>query len=576
MNRSFRRPLAAALMISAAGFVVSLAQAAPKDAAAQKLDKEAMDNDYLNVKFDDAAAKLQKALKECGGTGCEPKIKAQIYVHLGIVLVNAGKAADGVAAFTEALKLDSGIAPEADYKSDAVEKAFKDAKGAASSAPAPTPTGDKPAPAGGAPESDLKHEPITEAQVMYPIPIAVGAESDATKYVLFYRPFGGGDSFKKIEMKRQGKYFTAEVPCGDVKVTGPIRYYVVAQDGDGNTVHSAGSKKTPFEIQVKNKIDGDRPALPGKDPPSKCADRSTCPPGMKEEGCEEHEGLGYGAKCTGAGQCKRGDGLACIDGTCQPGAEEGGSSDGEGGGDEKPKRLWLSLGLSIDDAIVGGDSICGPDAYSAGTYVCFTRSKSQGSRLYRPERAATTVKGTPDFGSVAGPPFALGTIRILLGADVRIVDNLLGGLRLGYAFNGGPGVPQGDGSTKDFMPFHAEARATYYIGKGVLTKKGVRPFVYLGGGLAQVDAKIAGVPVSDDCAGSIQAGDVPQGDCNPTSKVAVDAYRKMGTSFVGLGAGINYNISPTTGFLLDLKGSFFFGSPGIAISPTLSFQQGLL
>ena len=61
MNRrsslSTRILLAAVLLSGACTAVVHDAFAAPKDAAAQKLDKEAMDNDYLNVAFDKTSGK---------------------------------------------------------------------------------------------------------------------------------------------------------------------------------------------------------------------------------------------------------------------------------------------------------------------------------------------------------------------------------------------------------------------------------------------------------------------------------------------------------------------------------------
>ena len=549
---SFAAALAASVVFGAA----LPALAGPKEAT--KLDKQAMDDDYLNVRFDKAEEKLKKALKECD-KGCDAKQKSTLYMHLGIILVNAGKKDDGVAAFVSGLKEDSGAAPEKDFTSPDVQKAYDEAKGkGGGKKPDDGDKGtDKPEPS-----SDLKHEAVAEGLVNAPLPIFVGAEASAAKFIVNYKPFGG--EWTKVEMKKMGKIFGVEIPCKDTSATGTLKYYIVAQDAGGDTVATAGSKKQPYEVAIKNKVSGEQPSFPGKDAPAQCKSKDQCPPGINEPGCEATAALGFGSKCTGPGQCNKADGLACIEGTCQSGAEEGGGEAGEGGADEAPpKKNWLSLSLVLDDAIVGGGEVCTADNYTAGTYACFRDSGA----LYKPYEkknipvGGTTTPYTPDHGTVSGPPFAVGTLRALIGYDRLITGNLLLGIRVGYAFNGGPTVPSKDGD-KTFLPFHVEPRATYFFGKNVLSKTGVRPYVFLGGGVGQVDAKIAGVPVSDDA--PIQQ-----------KHIQVDAWRKMGTSFVALGGGIVYAVNKTTGLTVDIKVSQFFGSPGTAVSPSLGVIKGL-
>jgi hypothetical protein len=581
VHRRFPRTIASALLIPALGIVASIAHAAPKDAAAQALDKQAMDTDYLNVDFAGAEGKLRKALNECGASGCAPAVKAQLYMHLGIILANAQKSADATSAFAEGLKIDPNATPEKDFTSDVVQKAYDAAKSQAGT-PTPAGTGDKPPPSTG-PEAnnDLKHDPITEAPVKVPIPIYVNASGDATKYILFYKPFGG--DFVKLEMKKKGKSFRAEIPCKDVLATGVIKYYIQAQDAQGDVVGTAGSKKTPLEISVKNKISGEPPSFPGEEPPNKCKDTGDCPPGLNEEGCEKPK-LGYGSKCIGPGQCSTKDGLACVEGTCQPGKEEGSDepTDPESG---PVKMNMLSITATIDSALLSGSDLCTLDNYSKGTYTCFRQD--QDNRLYRPTDTQAQK------GNFAGPPFALGTIRVLLGYDRVIVKDqpFTLGVRVGYAFNGGPGVPEGfnkDGtatSEKKFMPFHLEARATYYLGKGVLSRAGVRPFVYASGGLAQVDSKVSGVPVDNDCKGFGLSSDKnaspyackvdANGKLQELKNVNVDVWRKMGTGFIAVGGGMGYAINKASMFTVDLKFSLFLGSAGFAISPSIGFVQQL-
>ncbi|RYE77029.1 MAG: hypothetical protein EOO74_07550, partial [Myxococcales bacterium] len=446
------------------GASVPLAHAAPKDADAQKLDRQAMDDDYLNVRFDAAEKKLRDAINLCGASGCTPKIKAQIHMHLGIILVNAGKQADATAAFAEGLKLDATVTPDKDFTNDAVQKAFDAAKSSTPAAPATTaaPTGTTTAPPAPAGEvaNDLKHEVITEGQISVPVPVYVGPQDNAARFLLFYK--APGADFTKVEMKRVGKGFGAEIPCKDVKIAGKIRYYIQALDAQGDVIGGAGSKKQPIEFDLKQKVAGELPAFPGKDPPAKCAGQGDCPPGIKAEGCEEK--LSYGSKCTGPGQCNAGDGLACIDGTCQPGKEDAGDVGGvdDSGNELKPAKLnLLSIGVSLDDAIVSGSNICSAENAKDGTYVCFRQDGS--NRLYR------NLRPGDNTGSISGPPFAVGTIRFLLGYDRAIpvkgqAFTPAVGVRLGYAINGGKAVPDGK-DEKKFMPFHLEVRGTMFFGK---------------------------------------------------------------------------------------------------------------
>ncbi len=539
-----------ALLLVASALAVP-ALAGPKDSAAQKLDKQAMDEDYLNVRFADAEDKLNKAIKECGDSGCDAKLKAKIYVHLGIIQVNGGKKADAVKSFAAALKVDSGVTPEKDFTSPDVEKAFAEAKGqkggddtkGGDTKGGDTKGGDDKA----EPSSDLKHDAVTEAPVNTPLPIWVGAEDGVKKFFLNYKPFGA--EWTKIEMKRVGRGFGAEIPCKDVSVSGTLRYYITAIDSDGSPVGAAGSKKQPYEVKIANKISGDPPSFPGKDPPQACKGKGDCPPGLKEAGCES-SALSYGSKCTGPGQCSKGDGLACIDGTCQPGSE--GDSDDDAGGEDGPaKKNWFSFSLQVDEAFVNGGSVCTADNAKTGNWICF----KSGEKQYNPKAASDA--GRKNFGTVSGAPFALGTMRALVGYDRLLAPNMLLGARIGYAFyGGGPAV----GATK-FQPLHAEARFTYYIGKGVMSRPGVRPYVYAGGGMAQVDGKVPGVPVSND-------------DPTASKGITVDAYRKMGTTFAGAGGGIVYAINKKGGVILDLKGNLFFGTSGMSVAQTIGYVQG--
>ena len=154
--------------------------------------------------------------------------------------------------------------------------------------------------------------------------------------------------------------------------------------------------------------------------------------------------------------------------------------------------------------------MCTVDNYENGTYACYRDD----GKIYKPGNLGK------DRGTDSGPPFAVGTFRFLVGVDRLIASTFLLGLRAGYALNGGPAVPSSSGEKK-FFPFHAELRATYFIGKDSLTKTGVRPFVFVSGGAAQVDAKVAGVPVSNDC--DANTADQPACSCSTALSFFISA-----------------------------------------------------
>lgn len=561
MNRrsslSTRSLLAALLVTGACTAVAHDAFAAPKDAAALKLDKEAMDNDYLNVAFDKAKTKLDKALKECG-SDCSKETQVKLQMHLGIILVNMSKADDAKAAFAAALKLDPKAEPEKDFTSPDVQKAFDEAKKAAGSgATEPPPTEKKPPknPEGDDGSGDFAHEAITEHPTNFPL--AIYAQGDAAKMTLHYKAFGG--DWSKLEMKKMGKGFGVEIPCKDTSTSGTLQYYITGSDASGEPAGSNHSKKDPYKVTVKQKIAGETAHFPDKDAPGKCA--AECPPGLP--GCGASK-LGYGSKCTGPGQCEQG--LACVEGTCAPGNEAAGPG-GEvdpGEGEVAPKN-FASLNLIGDIAFVTGSDLCSQQNQIDGAYTCFKANDKQYAGKPAPGKGGA-LEGFAQFG----------TVRVTLGYDRRVKGNLLVGVRLGYAFRGGP---QADGGNA-FLPFHAELRGTYFIGSGVLTRPGLRPFVFLAGGAAQVDAKIPNVVVQNDCE-TTGGTEVPLGkNCvrnqpaSGTNNIDVDAWKRLGQGFVGGGVGAVYAINKKGGISAEVKLAGYFPSSGVAISPAIGYVQG--
>ncbi|MCL2822487.1 MAG: hypothetical protein FWD57_00710, partial [Polyangiaceae bacterium] len=54
----------------------------------------------------------------------------------------------------------------------------------------------------------------------------------------------------------------------------------------------------------------------------------------------------------------------------------------------------------------------------------------------------------------------------------------------------------------------------------------------------------------------------------------VEAWRKAGQGFIGLGGGVMYAIAPNHGPMFELKLSYLFPTTNIVISPTLGYGYG--
>jgi hypothetical protein len=148
-------------------------------------------------------------------------------------------------------------------------------------------------------------------------------------------------------------------------------------------------------------------------------------------------------------------------------------------------------------------------------------------------------------------------------------------VRLGWAFGGSP-TPDNvapDGFLKNhhqtpansFLGFHGEARATYHF-LGFFEKMKLRPYAFVGGGLAQVNASVP-IKVCDTDAGAVGSS------CGlknkPSAKlVDVDAYQITGLNFIGFGAGTTFGVTPSFGFQAEVKMMIMVPTSGFVVAPT--------
>jgi hypothetical protein len=214
---------------------------------------------------------------------------------------------------------------------------------------------------------------------------------------------------------------------------------------------------------------------------------------------------------------------------------------------------WLSAGLQQDFLMFSGEAgVCGTER--PAELSCFRA----GDRFRDP-----TVEFTAgDGGEVAGG-FRPATTRLLIGYERVLFQSISIGLRLGYAIGGGPAEPNGAA----FVPFHAELRGSYWFAP--LETGRVRPYVAVGGGLAQIDSSVITEVVDRGPMGQILVDE----DGQPRAS-RVTVWKKTGTTFASLGGGAMYPLSDHGGITAELKGMLLFPSSGMSVSLQAGYSHG--
>jgi hypothetical protein len=540
--------------------VDSVAQAAPNDAKAKQLAEKALYDDYLNLRFDDAARRLKEAISLCEG-GCSKSVTAQMYRDLGVVLV-AGKQNrdDGVQAFAQALSHDPAIELDDELNSPEVAAAFEEARKLAS---APTPT-EETASAPSAPQASgaIAHDAPTEQVVNTPLPLFVGVNTgeEVARVTAFIRGFGM-PKFKALELAKLTNGFGGETSCADVgTTTGEFQYYIVAYDQDGKGVGRVGNETEPVVVLIKSEIDGPAPRLPDRPAPKPCAEPAAtddCPPDFP--GC----GLGDWGDEKTAGEASNVK--------------------------VKPKQHWLSLSFQGDFMLMPADENVCSSGSDAG-YECFYGGGSYRNPAWGEPGAVQADGSLANAGKVGGG-LVPATMRVLLGYDYAATEWLRLGVRVGFAFNGGPQVATTDPvldasgnvqvdpttglpaqvqvSENAFLPFHAEGRVGFWL---LSSDSPVRPHFALSGGLAQVDAKII-TPIVEPRKNN--PVDCPPGSDNRCLEANLEAWRTSGTVFGAGGLGLMIPFAPNHG--VDIEGKFMLLFPGSeqVVAAQLGYLVGL-
>lgn len=542
-------------------FAPRKAWAAAKDAQAESAYKKAMEEDYLDTKFDDAQKKLEKAVDACGEKSCSPKVKAKLYLGLGIILAGGkNKLDEAKEAFGEALKLDPNAQPDADYVKSEVKFAFEEAqKGGGGKKPPKNNGGSNPGPSEPVESGPMNHTPPPEQKVNSPIPLWVTFDEETMAKVssvtVTYVGVKGGDP-KDAKLSKSGKAYKGSVPCSATASTGTVKYWIVAKDSNDKQVGNIGTENQPNKTEIKSILDGKAPSWPGFAPPDSC--------GESEEDLRAKSSL---RQCVDNGDCPVNE--RCSNNECllKPG-EHADDADGGSSTDDKTakkRRHWITLAFVPDFPVVSGDNVCSKQGQNDQHFVCIRENK-------------TRYTGTPTAGqgnNVNGG-LGVGTMRLMLGYDGVIVDNFSLGARVGYAFNG-----TSDGGAS-FLPVHLEARAQYAFGSKAYTGAIARPWIFLNGGLAQVDSKVDVQVVEDgevcgadnpkDFKSQCQDGYDKAGGKNGRERIqTLKAAKQAGQGFIGGGAGVSF--LPAKMFAINV--AFRFSATVPVFVPVLSPEAGV-
>jgi hypothetical protein len=207
----------------------------------------------------------------------------------------------------------------------------------------------------------------------------------------------------------------------------------------------------------------------------------------------------------------------------------------------------LDLALAQDFAYVASDAPCTQESQLHGGWSCF---RARGDQYH----------GTPRGGRVPGG-IAVGTSRLLLGVELEL-ESVAFGARASWSFRGLG--PASDGMER-VLPFGGELFV-----RVALTSSPSFRLDFLGlVGARVLDAR-ASEKISEDTSVPPPAYQLD----NPDAQT-LDAYKRMGTGFVGAGLAASFTVASGHALRAELPISIFFPSSGVAFSPTLAWVVSL-
>ncbi len=210
--------------------------------------------------------------------------------------------------------------------------------------------------------------------------------------------------------------------------------------------------------------------------------------------------------------------------------------------DDGIARNWLSLSVQQDWLVYDRTRpVCG-----SAQYTCFAGANEYTGAIW------------PVYGNQVSGGLALATTRVLVGYERLIGGHFALGARAGFAFRGGPSL-----RGAEFLPAHAELRMAYYFGSDPFAEPGVRPYLAVGGGLAEVRGRVDVDYYEDSKA------------YNQAHKQTLDAWRKTGRGFIAPTLGAQFAFTRSFALTLEVRLLAMLGTSGYAPAASVGFSQGL-
>jgi hypothetical protein len=585
--RSWRRFWSLVPIVTLCVFASRVALGAVHDGDAAKLREAAIYSDYLATDFASAEKKLTQALGLCERPAdCSSTTRARLHCDLGVVEFASQKAADGRAEFARAIKEDPAVTIDADLTTPELQKELLTAKvsaaksaGAGGANPQPQPVA-----GGGSPPADGgRPSVLTDGGALAPAYAGTGpstadggrAIADGGRAIadggsgapIVYAggaagphaiPVGGASSGAAAPPKTVASAIgpgsstaTASAPGKSAAIaiaSGPPTASAAVAPSKSSAIAPAPGKTAPTTPAPGKTAAGGpatNPSTASAPPPSpataaappptpattapppatlaSASSSADCPPGFP--GCKSSEPT----SCSSDDDC--GPGETCGSGTCRA---MGSATPG--------KANWVSLALQLDVPLLPAkNNVCaGGQGYS-----CFN---SDGSWY-----SDTPTEG--GGGAIQSAGLKPGTLRVLIGYDRRLLDNLTLGGAIGFAFRGGP-TRQGGTA---FLPLTLEVRGKYWLGHYPLGRTGLRFYGLLDGGLADIAASLTTY---------VYATPTAQG-------TAKTAWYHMGRGYAGLGLGSMFAFTPNMGVFLEVRAMESFPTSGTAIAGQIGYGVGL-